>query len=122
MIGDFLTYIEGVMVAWFTGYWFLTAIPEALSYVVPSASAERVQARLDQWVSVETRQYFYRALFIVGVFIAGFVAWDEQYQAATMRTPEIALQATVTNLLRKKEISGLRSNGLRSLTRRYQIG
>jgi hypothetical protein len=106
MIGDFLTYIEAVMVAWFTGYWFLTAIPEALSYVVPSASAERVQVRLDQWVSVETRQSFYRALFIVGVFIAGFIAGDEQYQVAISKSPE-ALTAQLTSL--QNEIAPLRT-------------
>ena len=97
MLENFLTYIEAVIGAWFTGYWFLTALPEALSYVVPSASPEKLMARLDQWTSYETRQYFYRCLFIVGIFVAGFLAWDEQYQIAISKSPE-TLVAKVTAL------------------------
>jgi hypothetical protein len=88
MLGDFLTYIEAVIGVWFTGYWFLTALPEALSYVLPSALLEKMVARLDRWASPETRQYFYRWLFISGIFIAGFLAWDEQYQIAISKSSE----------------------------------
>jgi len=85
MLAEFRIYVEAVINVWFTGYWFITALPEALSYIVPSFAPESVAARLDLWVSSETRQRFYRAVFLLGIFFAGFVAWDEQYQLATSK-------------------------------------
>ena len=92
MLGDLWTYGEAVISNWLTGYWFLTAIPEALSYILPTASTQRAVARFDQWVSPERRQQSYRALFIVGVFLSGFVAWNDQYQIAIIKSPEAVAQ------------------------------
>lgn len=94
MIAHFWVYIETVIGVWFTGYWFITGLPEALSYVMPSAMAEGATARLDQWVSPGTRQRFYRGIFLIGIFIAGFIAWDEQYQIATSKSA--SLQPPIT--------------------------
>ena len=38
MFAHLLTYLEAVIGYWFTGFWFLTAVPEALSYVLPDTA------------------------------------------------------------------------------------
>jgi hypothetical protein len=92
MLGDIWVYVEAVIGNWFTGYWALSAVPEVLSYIMPNAVTERATARFDEWISPATRQRFYRALFIAGLFVAGFVAWDDQYQVALSKSPEALTQ------------------------------
>lgn len=98
MLSDFAAYLVAVIAIWFSGYWFLTAIPEALSWVMPDASTRKVVARVDHWVSVDTRQSFYRFLFVIGFFIAGFIAGDDQYRIANASAAAPALETRISNL------------------------
>src|ERR1700735_4294280 len=55
-------------------------------------SAERLQqttAWLDRTASPDTRQRFYRLLFVLGFFFAGYVVWSDQRQ----RADELATKA-----------------------------
>jgi hypothetical protein len=82
MLAEFWLYIRSLLSNWFTWFAVLTAIPEAASWLMTKALAEKVAARLDQWVSPETRQRSWRILSVMGLMFAGFVAWDEQYRVA----------------------------------------
>jgi hypothetical protein len=126
MFADFWLYVRLVVGNWLEGYWFLTALPEALSYFMPPQSFQKLAHWLDAQATQETRRKFYAAIAIAGLVFASFSAWDEQYQRATSKSPS-ALQSEVNQLKAhqwpvlsdgKKEalISALRSAGHNTLT------
>ncbi len=75
-------YLETVLSIWINGYWIVTALPALTSYLMPHTATERITARFDEWVSPQIRQHVYRALIIIGLFAATFVAWKQEYYRA----------------------------------------
>src|SRR5581483_1493626 len=88
MLHEIWLYLCAVVGKWFTGYWFLTGIPEAASYVVSGDLMPRCISAFVEKISPNTRQEICRLLFIVGFLIAGFLAWDDQYRIAITKSPE----------------------------------
>ena len=82
----FFLYLETVASIWINGYWFVTALAplsvELISYLMSHTATERITARFDEWVSPQIREHVYRALLIVGLFAATFVAWKQEYHRA----------------------------------------
>src|SRR5208337_5191593 len=88
MIADIRIYVHQVIGVWFNTWWVVTAVPEILSYMT-DMTPERVTAFLDRVASPHARQRFYRGLFLIGILISGFIAWDEQHHAAMDKTSGI---------------------------------
>ena len=84
------------------GFAFLTAIPEVASYVAPHAVTRRVTTWMNELMSPTRRLLAYRALFLLGIFLARFMPWDEQYQIAISKSPE-AFTAQIAKLQRQLE-------------------
>ena len=84
MLAHAFTYAEAVISYWFTGFWFLTAVPEALSYVLLDTTFEMAGKRLDSWVTHPTRRKIYALLAVFGFVVAAFLAWEEQYEKTQM--------------------------------------
>jgi hypothetical protein len=87
---DLRAYLLAVFGYWINAYWVGTAIPEVLGRVMPTTWAKWVMPdRIDRYLAPEKRQKLYRALFLFGILAAGYMAWDEQYQAASKKSPEL---------------------------------
>lgn len=84
MLAHFLTYLAAVISYWFTGFWFLTAVPEALSYMLPNTTFATAGEWLDSWFNAQTRRKLYALLAAFGFVVAAFLAWDEQYEKSQM--------------------------------------
>ena len=87
-MADFWLYIRAVISNWFAGFWFLTAVPELLSCLAPEAWIGRVSRWADQRIKRDARRKIYTFVALLGIFVASFVAWDEQYQSAIRKSPE----------------------------------
>lgn len=88
-MSDLFAYVLAVGAAWFDGYWYLTALPELASFLVPAARIVRITDALDKWFGAESRRRIYVWIAIIGVFFASFSAWDEQYRAAQNKAPSV---------------------------------
>jgi len=97
MLTDVETYLAAVFVQWRGMFAFATFIPGALAWVTPEPTLTRIRTKLDEVVTLSARQRMYRVLFLIGVFVAGFFAWREQYQIALSKSPE-AVQSQVQRL------------------------
>jgi hypothetical protein len=74
MLAHAFTYAEAVISYWFTGFWFLTAVPVALSYVLPDTTFEMAGKRLDSWVRLWVRL---RLPALSGAGVGGAVGPEE---------------------------------------------
>jgi hypothetical protein len=79
-----LPYLESVLGYWLSGFWFLTALPEVLSYVLPDTTWEKAGRWLDSQVQRSTRRKVYLMLALLGLAMASFSAWEEQYDKTQM--------------------------------------
>jgi hypothetical protein len=86
MFADTYTYLSAVLGHWWSGYWYLTGVPEALILIFPNPM-RHATAWLDRAVSPNTRLSIYRWIFVGGLLVAGFLSWDEQYQRAGSTDP-----------------------------------
>jgi hypothetical protein len=103
---DFILYLHAIVANWLGGFWWLTGLPEAASYLVPPTWFVDVQAMLDKRIDAERRRKVYVFIAIAGIFLASFYAWDEQYQVAMSKSSE-ALTAQITSL--RDEIGPLKT-------------
>lgn len=88
MLAEIKIYVESVILNWITGFYFITGLPQVFSFIAPSYTA-RATAWLGSSVSTEDkRQSLYRILFVLGILVAGFVSWDQQYHRAQSQTSE----------------------------------
>ncbi|SRR6266851_5875603 len=75
------TYAVAVFSNWLEGYWVVTAIPAIASRAARFLPwVENVTAWLDRQVPRDTRQRLFDFLFLFGIFVAGFLAWQDQHQ------------------------------------------
>lgn len=106
---EFWLYLQAVISNWFTGFWFLTAVPEALSYMLPEAWFGGISTWLDERIEEDNRRKIYRVIALAGLLIASFYAWDEQYKIAMSKSPEEitktinGLQAQIDDLRQYKK-------------------
>ena len=90
---DLLAYFQAVFGYWISAYWCGTAIPEILGRIVPTAWATwAMPDQIDYYIAPQKRQQLYRTLFLVGIFAAGYMAWDEQYQGNRRPSFNLSMQ------------------------------
>ena len=104
-VGDLQTYVWALVSQWASLFWAVTLVPDVLKLALRPAQQEGM-ARYFEGVKPETFFSVVRVLFVVGLFVAGFFAWDEEYQIATSKSPE-ALTAQITSL--RNEIEPLKT-------------
>src|ERR1035437_556692 len=77
---------------WATLFWVAMLLPDGLGLVLRKYHMDTLLRCLDRAMGGETRRVFvFRSLFVVGVVIAGFLAWKDQYEVAA-KYPEVASQ------------------------------
>ena len=83
MFADIWTYIIALISSWASLIWGTSLIFEVGGLVLRKNQYLAVSDWLDRYVvAEETRVTLLRMLLVVGLLIAGFNAWDEQYQTA----------------------------------------
>jgi len=98
-MADMWLYIQMLIFNWFNGFSFLTAVPEAFSYIVPGTWFQSANSLLDKHVERDTRRKIYALLALIGLFYASFLAWDKEYQGAISKSPE-GVQTQIDELKR----------------------
>jgi hypothetical protein len=107
MFAEIWTYIVALLSNWASLIWGTSLIVEVGGLMLRKKQYLAVSDWLDQYVVVEeTRVMVLRTLLVVGLLIAGFNAWDEQYQLAISKSPE-TLSQTISGL--KGEVVALES-------------
>src|SRR5271155_3103459 len=81
-MSNFSVYLYAVFVQWGGIYTMVTLIPDASKWIQRDGVIARISRWLDKRITLTHRMRLYRSLFVVGIFFAGFLAWNEQYVAA----------------------------------------
>lgn len=106
MLAELWTYIVALISNWASLIWGTSLIFEVGGLVLRKTQYLVISDWLDRnVVAEETRVTVLRTLLVVGLLIAGFNAWTEQYQIAIAKSPE-ALTSQVAGL--KEEIEPLK--------------
>ncbi len=82
MFADIWMYIVALLSNWASLIWGTSLIFDVGGLVLRKNQYLSISNWLDQYIVEETRVVVLRTLLVVGLLIAGFNAWDEQYQTA----------------------------------------
>jgi hypothetical protein len=82
MLAEIWTYLVALVVNWAALIWGTCLIFDVGGLVLRKGQYTAILDWLDQYVTENTRVVVLRTLLVVGLLIAGFNAWDEQYQVA----------------------------------------
>jgi hypothetical protein len=82
MLPEIWMYISALVSNWASLIWGTSLIFEVGGLVLRKNQYRAVSDWLDQFVAEETRVSVLRTFLVIGLLIAGFNAWDEQYRTA----------------------------------------
>jgi hypothetical protein len=97
MLSELRVYAWDLISNWAGLFWAGSLILDVVSFVLKKSQILAISDWLDQWMVEETRLRMLRTVLIAGLLIAGFLAWDEQYQIAISKSPE-TMTAEVSTL------------------------
>jgi outer membrane murein-binding lipoprotein Lpp len=97
MVSELQIYVRSLLSNWAGLFSAGSLIVDAAGFVLKKSQILAIGDWLDRWVVEETRIRILRASLIAGFLIAGFIAWDEQYQIAISKAPQ-TLTARVATL------------------------
>jgi hypothetical protein len=82
MFSNFAIYLHAVFVQWGGIYSLVTLIPDVSTWVERDGMLASLSKALDKRITRTHRLRIYRSLCLIGIFFAGFFAWNEQYLTA----------------------------------------
>jgi hypothetical protein len=92
MWADLRVYAWDLISNWAGLFWAGSLVLDVAGFVLRKSQILAISDCLDQWIVEENRIRILRIFFIAGLLIAGFIAWDEQYQIAISKSPEALTQ------------------------------
>lgn len=96
MLAEIWAYIVALLSNWASLVWGASLIVDVGGLVLRKTQYLAISGWLDQHVAKEeTRVSVLRTLLVIGLLIAGFNAWDEQYQIAMSKSPEATVQSEI---------------------------
>jgi hypothetical protein len=97
MLAEIWTYICALLSNWASLIWGTSLIFDVGGLVLRKTQYLAVGQWLDEYIAENTRVAVLRTLLVLGLLIAGFNAWDEQYRIAISKSPQ-ALSEEVSKL------------------------
>jgi hypothetical protein len=95
-MGHLWVYIPALISNWAGLFWAVTLIPDVGNLALRTSQKEWFAQHFER---VNPDMFFsaVRVLFVFGLFLAGYFAWDEQYQIAISKSPE-SVEQTIKGL------------------------
>lgn len=98
MFTEIYTYVVALVSNWAALIWGTSLIFDVGGLVLRKNQYLAFSERLDWYVAEETRVTVLRTLLVIGLLLAGFNAWNEQYQLAISKSPDtLATQVSEQN-------------------------